>query len=521
MSPGPTVSQLLAGPTLERATLVGGAEGLHRTVSEVHACAPDEPDLSRFGTHAGLVLDGPSGYQLEMLLPRARAADASLLAVHAAPESVLSSTRWLADRLALPLVAVPEPSPLDLAQRLHALVHGDETRRGQICAELAQRLGRRPPSPGETVGVLNTLLPARCAILGAEGTPLAGDPPQRRLDRTLRAGVVATIRDELGAVVACPVPPTYFSQWRRNQHSPVDRRPPSLWLVAEAADLTAGELATVAAALGVASWAVAAWSASHQLDAARDAAFQTVALTELLTAGDQVTPQTVEHAMEAGWQLDGWHIGVRILPAISAKRRGASAGTSGLRTALEASGVSGPLVELGDGWAAWVSQRDEPVPNRFADVVAGVRRALAKVPSVDLVAGIGKAQPGPGGLARSLTEAWELARIAGFSPGRRRVEHAAPADPRRLVLAAVSGDETVRRSNRLLGTLLEQHNAVLLDTLDTYLTLESSTTATAARLHVHRNTVLKRLERIQGLLDVRLEDPAIRFALRIACRAAR
>jgi hypothetical protein len=518
--PGPTVRQLLAGPTLHRATLVGGADGLHRTVSEVHACAPDEPDLSRFGTHAGLVLDAPSGYQLEMLLPRARAADASLLAVHIGPEAVLSSTRWLADRLALPLVVVPEPAPLDVAQRLHAVVHGDETRRGLICAELAQRVGRQPPNPAETVTILNELLPARCATLGAEGTPLAGDPPKRRLDRTLRLGVAATIRDEAGAVVALPV-------------RPVDRRPPSLWLIAETDDLTEGELVTVVAALGVASWAVAAWSASHQLDAARDAAFQTVALTELLTSGDQVTPQTVEHALEAGWQLDGWHIGVRILPADSATRRrqaelsfasagkSASVGTSVLRGALEASGISGPLVELGDGWAAWLSQHDEPAPSRFSEVIAGVRRALARVAGVALVAGIGKAQPGPRGLTRSLTEAWELARIAGFSPGRRRVEHAAAADPRRLVLAAVSGDETVRRSNRLLGALLEQDHAVLLDTLDTYLTLESSTTATATRLHVHRNTVLKRLERIEGLLDVRLDDPAIRFALRIACRAAR
>jgi hypothetical protein len=420
---------------------------------------------------------------------------------------VLGSTRWLADRLALPLVAVPSAPLLDLAQRLHALVHGDDTNRGLTCARLARQLGRRPASPAETVHALNALLPAQCAILSAEGTPLAGEPPARQLDHLLRAAAPATIRDEAGAVIALPA-------------GSASGRLVPLWLIAETADITDSELNTITAALQIAAWAVTAWSATHQLEAARNSAFQASVLTELLTAGDQVTAHTVGHALEAGWTLDGWHIGVRILPTDTASRR-SQATTTRLRQVLAAQRISAPLVELGDSWAAWLSEPDEPAPDRFSAVVAGVRRSLAAMPGAALVAGIGKAQPGPAGLARTLTEAWELAQIAGISPGRRRVEHAGATDPRRLVLAVVSGNETVRRSHLLLGALLEPSNNVLLETLDTYLTLESSASATAKSLHVHRNTVLKRLDRIEQLLQMRLDDPAIRFALRIACRAAR
>ncbi|MFE3645449.1 PucR family transcriptional regulator [Streptomyces sp. NPDC059169] len=507
MTGHPTVRQLLAGTVLDGASLLGGAGGLEQAVADVHLCAPTEPDLTRFSAHAALVLDDPSGYQLETLLPRARVSQASALIVHTATASVLSSTRWLADRLALPLVSASGATPLDLAQRLHALVHSAETQRGLTCARLAAHLSRRPASPASTVRALNTLLPARCAILSSEGTPLAGEAPTRQLDDTLRTAVAATIRDESGVLVALPAGTT-------------GRRGAPLWLIAETPDVTDAELDTVKAALDIAAWAVTAWSTTNQLEAARDAAFQSSVLTELLTLGDQVTPPTVEQALEAGWTLDGWHIGVRIRPTATTTPR-SQATTSRLRHALEFQGLVAPLVELGGSWAAWLSERDEPTPSRFSAIINAVRRSLTSIPGTALVAGIGRAQPGPSGLAKSLTEAWELAQIAGLSPGRHRVEHADTTDPRRLILTVASGNETVRRSHLLLGALLEPANKTLLDTLETYLTLESSASATAKSLHVHRNTVLKRLDRIEKLLDMRLEDPAIRFALRIACRAAR
>lgn len=498
-----TVDQLLGGPVLADATLLGGAEGRHRAVTEVLACRLDATlDLP---ASSAVVLDRPDGYQVELFLPRARAAGVSLVVVcwpSATP--LLSSTPWLADRLTLPVLVARDMAAVDLAMRLRAVVHGAETDRGLVCARVAERLAAaRVTSPAQVVEVLDAALPARCAVLGAESTPLAGPMPSADLGSVLRGGVTATVRGESGAVVAVPV-------------GPAGRPLSALWLVAETTALTDAELTTIRAALSVASWAVAAWSATRQLETARDNAFHTLVLSELLTAGDQVSPRTAENAVQAGWSLDGWHIGVRLLPASRDRPVPPT-----LRRTLAEQGIDGPVVELGDGWACWVTQRAEPAPDRFRDVVDAVVRVLDTPVAAGLVAGIGRAQPGPGGLARSLTEAWDLARIAGFSGSRRRVEHADTADPRRLVLASVSGDETLRRSRRLLGALLAPDNAVLLETLETYLRLESSATATATRLSVHRNTVLKRLDRIEQLLDVRMTDPTVRLALQIACSATR
>jgi DNA-binding PucR family transcriptional regulator len=71
----------------------------------------------------------------------------------------------------------------------------------------------------------------------------------------------------------------------------------------------------------------------------------------------------------------------------------------------------------------------------------------------------------------------------------------------------------------LLRPLRETADDALLETLNVYLLSECSTASTARRLGVHRNSVLKRLLRIQSLLGVDLDDDDTRLALRVACRA--
>lgn len=61
-------------------------------------------------------------------------------------------------------------------------------------------------------------------------------------------------------------------------------------------------------------------------------------------------------------------------------------------------------------------------------------------------------------------------------------------------------------------------NGELLDTLECYLDTESSLTDTAAALGIHRNTVTRRLRRIEELIGVSLHHPDERLALQLACR---
>jgi DNA-binding PucR family transcriptional regulator len=58
-------------------------------------------------------------------------------------------------------------------------------------------------------------------------------------------------------------------------------------------------------------------------------------------------------------------------------------------------------------------------------------------------------------------------------------------------------------------------------TLACYLDHESSATAAAGALGVHRNTVLQRLDRIRVLLDADLSDVDQRLALHLAVRLVR
>jgi DNA-binding PucR family transcriptional regulator len=98
------------------------------------------------------------------------------------------------------------------------------------------------------------------------------------------------------------------------------------------------------------------------------------------------------------------------------------------------------------------------------------------------------------------------------------VEFADEAGVRRLLAAAASEDVRAR-SQRMFGSLLSPDNADLARTLETYLDLESSATSTAARLGIHRNTVVKRLNKIEELIGANLADPEVRLALHLACRA--
>ena len=59
---------------------------------------------------------------------------------------------------------------------------------------------------------------------------------------------------------------------------------------------------------------------------------------------------------------------------------------------------------------------------------------------------------------------------------------------------------------------------VLLQTLGAYLATNGSPTEAADRLHLHRNTVLYRLGRIEDVLGVDLRDAEVRLGLHLALK---
>jgi DNA-binding PucR family transcriptional regulator len=59
----------------------------------------------------------------------------------------------------------------------------------------------------------------------------------------------------------------------------------------------------------------------------------------------------------------------------------------------------------------------------------------------------------------------------------------------------------------------------LIGTLRTFFAARSSPTLAAKQLHLHRNSLLYRLQRIRELTGLDFEDPETRLALEVALRA--
>jgi len=74
------------------------------------------------------------------------------------------------------------------------------------------------------------------------------------------------------------------------------------------------------------------------------------------------------------------------------------------------------------------------------------------------------------------------------------------------------------RDDALARLAAKDRRGVLLQTLDAYLATNGSPTDAADRLHLHRNTVLYRLGRIEDLLGVDLRNAEVRLALHLALK---
>lgn len=89
----------------------------------------------------------------------------------------------------------------------------------------------------------------------------------------------------------------------------------------------------------------------------------------------------------------------------------------------------------------------------------------------------------------------------------------------RLIFAAEHLPELQGFLDETLGSLIaydSDHGAELVRTLEAFFEANCSPKETAQLLHVHRNTVLYRLDRIAAIMGVDLNDPDTRLRLHLA-----
>jgi purine catabolism regulator len=195
-----------------------------------------------------------------------------------------------------------------------------------------------------------------------------------------------------------------------------------------------------------------------------------------------------------------------------------------LRAALEREaaprGVRGPVGAHGERAVLLVPQggSDPPALRALADEL---RAALAVGLEESVSAGVSRVHAGVEGIRQAFQEADGALTLGRRVLGAGQAAHFAELGLYRLLLALRSTTELEGFYADTLGALAEydrKNDAELIKTLDAYFACLGSPTEAAERLHVHRNTLLYRLNRIELVAGIDLADAEIRLALHLALR---
>jgi sugar diacid utilization regulator/putative methionine-R-sulfoxide reductase with GAF domain len=136
--------------------------------------------------------------------------------------------------------------------------------------------------------------------------------------------------------------------------------------------------------------------------------------------------------------------------------------------------------------------------------------------------GVGNLAEGVAELARSHLEARQALRLTRRVGGRGKVTSYRSLGAFRLLLEVQSPDALRRFVGELLGSLLtyaESRDTPLLETLEALSSARWVRRAAARQLGIHINSMSYRVDRIQALTGLSLDDPETRVAISIALRA--
>ncbi len=163
---------------------------------------------------------------------------------------------------------------------------------------------------------------------------------------------------------------------------------------------------------------------------------------------------------------------------------------------------------------------DLPAVEKLAGEVLDAAAPVMKPGSASV--GIGNVANGVGELARSHVEARQALRLTRRAGGRGRIASYRSLGAFRLLLEVQSPDALRRFVTELLGPLLlyaQSRDTPLLETLEALSAARWVRRAAARNLGIHINSMSYRVERIQTLTGLQLDDPETRVAISIALRA--
>jgi purine catabolism regulator len=518
-----TVSQLLALGLLGEYEVLGEA-ALHNTVRSVRmgTALRDLPHLpgGALVALAADVLDA-ADVATELAIRLASSAGLAGLVLARPAHPPAPTTRALAARFGVPLVLVETADLPAAVAELDRHLHLP----GLLAARtVTAALRRFPATAGELDGLLagvESLLGYPVCLMEAEGRVIAGNPACTTAADQIRLAE-STADRSTGRVLATADAHLLVTEPVRF----LAGAPPNMWLAARLPGSAELLVETARQLLAAASWPAATRMAMETLEIERRGRSRALVLTRIIEHADAPRRDTVEQATALGWRLAGWHTAGHVATADDSDQPPSVGLVAAIEAALRERGVPADLVERSRGWAFWVTGEARPEQPDDAALHRSVQRALLAVErahgTLRLCAGIGQSHQGVRGIRQSLLEAEQACMLARTRHAPAAVERAHPGSVGQL-LASWRDDHVLRgmTADIVRPLLAADPSGDLVRTLGCYLDNESSATTTAVELHVHRNTVLHRLQRITALLPIDLANPDDRLAARLAIRLAR
>jgi len=246
---------------------------------------------------------------------------------------------------------------------------------------------------------------------------------------------------------------------------------------------------------------------------------------ESLLAGTYSSEDVVrERAERLGFDLDE---GTAVLVA---RLDGAPDTSSRVRHQLLVAGqgwirrrAPGALCTVRGGGLAAVVTHQEPIESvALRRLAADLRLECAGAVGSDAVSvGLGRPKPGIAGVRASYREADQALTMGTRLFGSGRVVSFGELGLYRLLYALQGHSELRDFYDDQVRALLEydkRTGAGLMQTLEAFFRSHGSPTEMAHSLHLHRNTVLYRLRRIEEIGRLRLDDPEVRLNLHLCLR---
>jgi PucR family transcriptional regulator, purine catabolism regulatory protein len=227
-----------------------------------------------------------------------------------------------------------------------------------------------------------------------------------------------------------------------------------------------------------------------------------------------------ERARRLGFDLGG-HFSVLVVRSHNSGAAALDTLTVAARRCL-ARRAPGSLVAAHDAAACVILPDPATDAVDHARLVAEALRAdCAAALREEVLVGVGRSRSGPQGVRQSQREAEHAMRISARLTTPRAVATFADLGLHRLLVAMTQHAEMDDFYQQTAGALVaydDRTGSGLMETLDAFFHSHGSPTDTAQRLHLHRNTVLYRLRRIEEIAGLRLDDPATRLNLHLCLR---